>query len=419
MSLFSQSLFKDYFSAVEATESARICHRWAAISTIASLLGDKVYINFGGTKVYANFYIMIVGTAGSRKSTAIKYAAKLLKEAKYQNLAAAATSREQFFEDFASMLDSDTRDNYLAGLLDQEDLDKLSTNYTVIADEFNDFAGLNNIGMYTSLANLWDYTGVFDYRPKHGKKVAIINPILNILAGNTADGFAAAFPANVLNQGLVSRTLVINSGKIRQKLFWPETPNPELIKKLVHKLSLVKTLEGEIIITPGAKAVLKDIYENWNNIEDSRFASYGSRRYRQLLKLCIVMAASHGGLFVTKETVVEANTILTFAERHMPEALGEHGLSKSSPVVGRILDTVKHHPSTLIQVDAIYAAVATDVRDLKECKDIIMNLVAAGRLQATRAGITYVHKQHKAGGNESLHCNMKQLWENEHEFRKY
>jgi hypothetical protein len=416
MSLFSQSLFKDYFRAVEATESARICHRWAAISTIASLLGDKVYINFGGTKVYPNFYIMIVGSAGSRKSTAIKYAAKLLKEAKYVNLAAAATSREQFFEDFASMVDQDTRDSYLAGLLDPPDLEKISTNYTVIADEFNDFAGLNNIGMYTSLANLWDYTGVFEYRPKHGKKVAIINPLLNILAGNTADGFAAAFPANVLNQGLVSRTLVINSGKIRQKLYWPETPDPSLIKNLVGKLVQVSKLEGEIIITAGAKSILKDIYENWHNIEDSRFASYGSRRYRQLLKLCIVIAASYGGVLVTKEYVIEANTILTFAERHMPDALGEHGLSKSSPVVGRILDTVKNHPSALIQVDEIYKAVATDVRDLKECKDIIMNLVAADRLQATRAGMTYVHKKPKPGGNESLHCNMKTLWENEQQY---
>lgn len=413
MSLFSQSLFKDYFRSVEATESARICHRWAAISTIASLLGDKVYINFGGTKVYPNLYIMIVGTAGSRKSTAIKYSAKLLREVKYGNLAAAATSREQFFEDFASVLDQDSRDNYSAGLLDPEDLDKLSTNYTVVADEFNDFAGLNNVGMYTSLANLWDYTGVFEYRPKHGKKVAIINPILNLLAGNTPDGFAAAFPANVLNQGLVSRTLIINAGKIRQKLYWPDPPDASVIKSLAEKLSLVKTLVGEIIISPGAKAVLKDIYEHWNNVEDSRFASYGSRRYRQLLKLCIIMAASHGGLIVNKETVIEANTILTFAERHMPDALGEHGLNRSSPVVGRILDTVKHHHQPLISVDSIYKAVATDVKDLKECKDIIMNLVAADRLQATRAGITYVHKQFNKMGNENLHCNMKHLWENE------
>lgn len=413
MSKFSQSVFKDYFKSVEATESAWICHRWAAIATIASLLGDRVYINFGGTKVLANFYIMIIGSAGSRKSTAIKYSAKLLREVNYTNLAAAATSREQFFEDFSAVIDNDTRDSYSAGLLDQADIDKVSTNYTVVADEFNDFAGLNNVVMYTSLANLWDYTGVFEYRPKHGKKVAIINPVLNMLSGNTADGFAAAFPANVLNQGLVSRTLVINSGKIRQKLYWPETPDPKLREGLLAKLKVIKNLHGEIVITPGAKAVLKDIYEHWNNIEDSRFASYGSRRYRQLLKLCIVMAASYGDLLVTKETIIEANTILTFAERHMPDALGEHGLNRSSPVVGRILDTVKHHHTPLIQIETIYKAVATDVRDLKECKDIIMNLVVAERLQATRAGITYVYKQPNLMGNENLHCNMKTLWENQ------
>jgi hypothetical protein len=356
---------------------------------------------------------MLVGPAGSRKSRAIKTSAKFLKAAKFSNLAADSTSREQFFEDFASQADSDTLECLATGMLDETDKEiaETFTRYTVVADEFTDFAGVNNINMYNSLGNLWDYIGVFKYRPKHGKKVAIINPILNILAGTTAESFAASFPANTLKQGLVSRTLLINSGKIRRKLYWPEAGDPEVVAKLVDKLTKLKDLKGELQVSPAAKVALKAIYENWENIEDSRFASYASRRYSQLLKLCIIVSAARGRLDLNKDEVIEANSILTYAEKFMPDALGEYGMNKGSPVVGSILEFVKYHPETVVSQHAIYRAVATDVRDLKECRDILMNLVASERLQITAAGLTYIHRNSGSKSNESLYCDFNLLKE--------
>lgn len=413
MSIFTKSLFEDYFKLTQDTESARITHRWSCISLVASTLGNKVWINFGGTKIYPNMYIMLVGSAGSRKSTAIKFAAKMLNEAGYKGLAASSTSREQFFADFADQLPAEVQANIRLGLISQQEMDAQSCCYTVIADEFNDFAGANNGNMYTSLANLWDYKGVFEYRPKHGDKVAIVNPNLNILSGNTADGFTTAFPPQTLNQGLPSRTILINSLGRRKKIFWPETPNPLDKVNLVTKLKTISKLQGELEVTQGAMQILKSIYENWVGIPDSRFISYGSRRYQQLLKLCIVMASSVNHLLITKEVVLEANTILTFAERYMPDALGEHGLNRSSPAAARILDAIKYATGGVIEVADLYKIVASDVKDFKECRDLIMNLVQAGKAQATRAGITYINRNSVKSSNETLHCRFDKLWENE------
>ena len=356
---------------------------------------------------------MIIGNAGSRKSTAIKYGLSLLRECKYFNLAATATSREQFFEDFSSQVDEDVYQSYNMGLITQKELDEYSCIYTIVADEFNDFAGVNNLGMYTSLANLWDYRGVFEYRPKHGKKTAIINPVLNILSGNTAEGFANAFPPSTINQGLPSRTVLINSLGRRRKIYWPEPPDLQLRERLVAKLIDLKKLNGESIVSPGAKQLLKDIYENWKPIPDSRFVTYGSRRYQQLLKLCIIIAASYNSLLITKDTVIEANSILTFAEKHMPEALGEFGLNRFSVPTARILDAIKYCPDGIMTLEEIYTNVAADVKDFKECQDIIMNLYKAKKVQVTKEGITYMHRNSIKNPNERLHCNMKQLWENE------
>ena len=356
---------------------------------------------------------MIIGTAGSRKSTAIKYSARLLSEAGYEHLAATSTTREQFFEDFSSQLPEDLYEGYRMGLLNKVELETNICEYTVVADEFNDFAGLNNIPMYTSLSNLWDFRGPFEYRPKHGKKVIILNPVLNMLSGNTADGFAAAFPASTINQGLPSRTILINSLGRRRKIFWPEAQEIETRQRLITQLQALTSLAGPCTVSPGAKVVLKDIYDNWIPIPDSRFSTYGSRRYQQLLKLCIICAASYTTLVITREIVIEANSILTFAERYMPDALGEHGLNRSSPAVARILDTVKYCPDGVIKIEEIYKSVASDVKDYRECQDILMNLVQAGKVQATKAGITYIHRNAQASPNEKLHCKLATLWENE------
>ena len=372
-----------------------------------------MYINFGGTKIYPNLYIMIIGNAGSRKSTAIKHGLGLLRDCKYSNLAATATSREQFFEDFGNQVPQDVYDSFNMGLITNKELDEYSCNYTVIADEFNDFAGVNNVGMYTSLANLWDYRGMFDYRPKHGKKVSIINPVLNILSGNTADGFANAFPAQTINQGLPSRTILINSLGRRRKIYWPEAPDLQLRARVIAKLQEVQKLKGEIVISPGAKQLLKDIYENWKPIQDSRFVTYGSRRYQQLLKLAIIIAASYNTLLVTKEIIVEANSILTFAEKLMPDALGEFGLNKFSVPTARILDSIKYCPDGIMTIEEIYASVSSDVKDYKECQDLIMNLYKAKKVQVTKEGITYMHRNSIKNPNDRLHCNMQGLWENE------
>ncbi len=409
----SYSVFDSYFKLTKDTESARITHRWACVSLIATLLGSNVHIQFGNTKVYPNLFILLVGSAGSRKSTAIKFAATQLRAAKYFNIAASSTSREQFFEDFGAVLPVEILEQWKCGLLTDDELDKMVSEYAVIADEFTDFAGVNNSGMYTSLGNLWDYRGVFEYRPKHGKKVAIINPVLNILGGTTADAFALAFPPATINQGLPSRLIIVNAMNRRRKIAWPIiTPESEFME-LKSRLLELKKLKGEMAVSDQARAALRDIYEGWTPIPDARFATYGNRRYVQLLKLCMIVAASQHHMHIQRAHVVEANTILTFAENHMPDALGEFGLNKSSVVSARILNVVRYAPDGIISINDIYKAVAADVENFDACRELLMNMVQAAKIQITSAGVTPVVKDKKTSTNEMLHCKLHTLWENE------
>ena len=94
-----------YLEHTSDTEAPMLFHRWSAISIIAATLGRQMYFQLGHFRINPNLYIMIMGEAASRKSTAIKIAKKLLVKSGYSNIAANKTSKEKFLLNMATSSD--------------------------------------------------------------------------------------------------------------------------------------------------------------------------------------------------------------------------------------------------------------------------------------------------------------------------
>lgn len=395
----TNNYFELYFNYVSsAKECPIIYHRWAALSTLSALIGPKLFFQHGHFKILPNLYIMLIGNPGARKSTSIKLAKTVLEKAGYENFAANKTTKEKFLLDLNDRHEI-TDDSNLDNILDRSLFSDLrdhdaTTDVFIAADEFNNFIGINNISFISLLGELWDHTGVYKDRLKNSKSIEIPNPVINILGGNTHQGFTLCFPPETLGQGFMSRLILVHGSSTGIKIPFPEKPCPEAEQQLVNYLLQVQNLQGQVELTKEARELLEDIYINTSPLSDSRFESYSTRRFTQLIKLIILCAASRLDLEVTTKDVLLANTILTNTEVGMPRALGEFGRAKNSSAVHKVIEALENAVDIMTLQD-IWKVVINELEHPEQLVAIIQSLKMADKIMEIPSKHGYIIKKRR------------------------
>lgn len=376
-------LFDAYFHYVKDTEPPTVFHRWALVSSIAAMLGRNYHIKHGHWNIYPNLYTMLIGSPGARKSTAIKMTKRILQEAGYSTIAADKTTKEKFLVDLDGTHSEfgGTPGNHVteANMFGME-TDDLPRETFIMADEFNDFIGINNLDFVSLLGNLWDYDGVYTSKIKNGKSVRIPFPTINLLGGNTPQNFATAFPPEILGQGFLSRLLLIHGEQSNRKIAFPTPPDPEetiALADYFRQLNL--SVRGEASYEPVAYQMLVDIYNNWVDLEDVRFKHYSTRRFTILLKMVMIMAASNLRTEICEQDVLLGNTILAAAEHRMPTALGEFGKSRNSDTAQVILELLLE-ANAPVNAKEIWKCVSKDLTRQADLGVLLQGMVDADKL---------------------------------------
>jgi hypothetical protein len=362
------------FVDLENQEAPAIYHRWTIASAVGALLGRQVYLQLGKYKVYPNQFIMLMGTPGTRKGSAMGIGKELLKKAGYTRFSASRTSLERFLIDMRQVdIVADTDLEMLA-------LDSPSESY-VFAGEFVDFIGPNDIAFINLLTNLWDNLDEYKHPKIQGKSVEVFKPTVNLFGGSTPQTFSIAFPPEVIGTGFTSRLLLVHSEPTGKQIAWPAVLDDLAQEQLVlHLKSIRESITGEIIVDPKAKALASEIYKNEVHVDDSRFAFYQQRRYTHLLKLSMIIAAANLSMTIQEEHIMWANTMLAVAEKRMPKALGEFGKSKHSEVSNEILQWMSRK-SKPVNVGDIFKAVSRSVKNIPELTEVLANLKAAEKIR--------------------------------------
>ena len=406
-----------YLKYTNATECPTFFHRWTAVTALSAYLGRNIFFNHGHFTLYPNLYTMLIGSPGTKKSSAIKIGAKLLKQAGYNTFAAKKTRQEKFLLDLAEQSENkETANNGTDAaslLLDQNlwgDEPESADSYTnkapaecfIAADEFNNFIGLGNLDFVSILGELWDYEGVYDYKLKNSKSVYIPNPTITILGGNTPTGFSQAFPTDSIGQGFFSRLLLIYGEPSGVKYTFPPLPNMEVQAELIAMLHKIKAnVVGELKMTDEAMDMLDKIYKSWTGIDDIRFEHYTNRRLTHLIKISLVIVAARIGTSITLEDIISANTLLSFTEQLMPKALGEFGKAKHSDVTHKVMIALDN-ASTPLTLQGLWKVVHTDLENKNQLIEIICNLQLANKLQFVAGGYLPIKKVRDEGVDGSV-----------------
>lgn len=385
-----------YLRYTTDTESHKVYHRWSAITSIGALLGRHKYISFGHGKIYANFYCMLLGEPGARKSSAIKLIKKLLSSSGYETFSADRSSREKFLLDLSGYEDDEVS-SLVKATKRGEDVTETQlwgsnskrepAEVFIVADEFNEFVSAGNVDFYTTLGNLWDWDDEgrnFEDKVKNSKSVSIYQPTVSLLGGNTQENFARAFPPEILGHGFLSRLLLIHGIPSGRKIAFPTTPTQEATAAIIGRISSMQREAaqgaGELLVGAPARELLEKIYIEQTEVADPRFKGYNTRRYTHLLKLCIITASVMGVAIINREVVIYANTMLAAIEQKMPDAIGEFGKGRHSDVASKVLDILTH-AMLPIPAKKLYIAVRKDIDNMRSMTEILNNLQFADRIQ--------------------------------------
>jgi hypothetical protein len=394
-----QNFIEDYLDYFGVTEVPTLFDRWSCIAGLGAVLERNCYVVHGHNKIYPNQYIMLVGDSGSRKDTAINRIKKMVKKVGYKTIAADKTSKEKLLMDMEQGLDKISDPNYsldvraptvsrgktknptMAALFADVELSSDPTQCFIIAGELNAFLGHGNIEFIDLLTQLWDYDDVYESRIKTGRSVRVPFPTINLLGGNTNIGISMSFPTETIGQGLFSRLLMVYSDPSGRRITFPTGHDESGYLQLCEKLTKIKlSIRGEMKLDSGAMKALDDIYQNWKDLDDTRFKSYSTRRFAHLLKLCQIVAGASYSTTITTDNVIYANTTLHYTESLMPKALGEFGKARNSDISAKVLGIIERADKPLDLFIDIWPHVQRDLDSRKQLQEIIVGLKVAKKL---------------------------------------
>lgn len=426
----TEDFITTYLRYTTDTECPIWFNRWTAISCLAAHVGRRVHFKHGHFTLYPNLYVMLIGVAGTKKSSAIKIGTKLMGLSGYKAFAAKKTRQEKYLLDLAEAAEelyersSDGEQYAIDSILDEnifgiskhdesaKYLGRPPAESFIAADEFNNFLGVNNLDFASILGELWDCEGVYDYRLKNSKSIYIPEPTINLLGGNTQTNLSLCFPTEVIGQGFFSRLLLIYGEPSGKKFTIPPAPDLVLQGKLLAKLATIKeAVHGEMKMSEDALQLLDYIYHNYEGVDDVRFDSYKNRRLTHLIKLCMVVAISRVSVVIDYEDVVRANTYLDAAEQLMPKALGEFGKAKHSAVSHKVLSRIESAMEPVTFQD-LWKTVHADLDTRQQLVDIIANLQVAEKIQAVESH-GYLPKKKVSQTDTSGTINLSYLTEEE------
>lgn len=382
------NLFDTYFSYVDRTEPPLIFHRWSLLSCLGAYLGRQYRLPFGDFNIHPNMYVMLIGDPGTRKSTAVKLSKKVLSSAGYDKFAAERTSKEKFLLDLEGVEDDEggTKDTnaVMRNLFGDDYVAGDPRECFICADEFNEFVGSGNLEFLSLLGSLWDWDDPrqpFKQRLKTSRSVNIFQPTISILAGNTHAGFAEAFPPQAIGQGFLSRLILVFGESSGKKITFPERPSDASKQELASTFEAIRNeVTGEATLTGQAKQMLETIYRTFEGLEDARFKHYSTRRFTHLLKLCLLSSAANLRTEIRAEDVLFANTLLTFTEHRMPNAMGEFGKARNSDVAARII-SVLSETKTPLDIPSLWKQVQSDLDKPEDLNKLLAGLVQGGKIQ--------------------------------------
>lgn len=337
-----------YLDYNQMTESAKIFHKWAAVSAIAGCLRRKVHFNFGRIKIHPNLYIVLVAEPGiARKTQSITFMEDFLADIYGVHLSADATTPQALLNTIEEAADDAQMDN-------GDSLRHCSL--TICSGEFESFLGhkKENSRMIVILTDLFDCKArPFRYNTKHSGSNILPLPFLNLIAATTPESLSECFPSAAIGGGLSSRIMFVFANDKEMKIPIPELDEKKRLMQepLMADLSIIARMSGGFNFSVAGKEWWYDFYDAFEErdpkrlCKDPAFVGWYSRKPLLILKVATcISAARRADKLIIPTDLESAKAMVEEVEPNMGKAfsaVGRSELTADVDMVRKILERYK------------------------------------------------------------------------------
>lgn len=326
-----ESWIDSFVEYVAEFPTAPIFSRWAGIATVGAVLERRVWLNvFGGLVAYPNMYTLLVGPPSAGKGIALGAAKDLLREVPEIHLAPTSVSA-------ASLTDSlhDAKREFIQ--FAPELINEAYNALTIYAEELGNFMPSYEPTFAMAMINFWDSKQYTERKRTSKLNIKIEKPVLNFLAATTPSFLGKYFADGTWDQGFASRSVLVYSGdRSIQNPFAEARKASETLKTaLIEDLKEISKIYGKMTFEADAAAAF------WAWIQAGypplpthpKLLYYNGRRETIMLKLCMIITASRGGMVIDLNDYQTALTWLTDAELVMPDIFKHMSISADGEVL--------------------------------------------------------------------------------------
>lgn len=325
--------FEEY---VRPMGSPLLFGRWTGIFTLAAAMERKTFVDTPKGRLFPNLYTILVGPAGAGKTVATSVAYEMMLHLEEHHIAPTSITKASMMDGLEKALRHVVRPQDTPAVIDFNSLTIMSNELGVLIPAYdNEFINV--------LTDIYDCKRYSESRRTTKREFDIRAPQFNILAATTPSYLNNLMPEGAWDQGFISRTMLIYSGRGESVDLFEEAPlNKALYADLLSDLRQIgNDLYGRFKFTEEAiaafRAWMKDKEEPVP--DHPKLQHYNSRRVSHLLKLCMVASASTSNdLIVTLENYAEAFDWLIEVEAAMPDIFR----SMVSGGASRVIDETWH-----------------------------------------------------------------------------
>lgn len=340
----------NFMTYAQGCEAPQAYTTWAAVSTLASLVSRRVYINQGYFTIYPNLYIVLVGMPGDRKTTAMVMSSDILNAV---NDVARQQNRPVAIPMSADCMTKEAVCKYMAANCIREFVPtgatkpKQYTPLTLCLTELTHFLGTGNSAhMIDFLVTIFDRE-VYETKTKNKGDDIIPGPFLNILACTTPAAITRYLKEDVISGGFSRRALFVYEMEPGEPVSWPEISDMSklAIKECLEWAEKIQQVQGEFKVDEKFKKWYdqwyRDLFAENRKPQETMTRGYFRSKHIQAFKIAMLIAlAESTDLILTIDHFQVATEMLDRLEKNLPKVYEGMGRNELNAVAAKVMQLI-------------------------------------------------------------------------------
>ncbi len=402
----SAESINEFLSILDDTESPRDFLTWALIAAAGALIGRNAVLKSGPMfTVTGNLFVILLGPAGVRKSSAINLVKGFLGGMTLNHGPTDTGGQRHGIMSALSglrrhvphMLHKDaSKIPPISMMMTQA---RASNDMVFFEPELGRLMGMGSYEMADFFVDLWDGEDI-DYQTKAGETV-LRSPLVSLLSATTPSSLAKILPDNAAGHGILSRMLFIYSDSRHKDVPLPPLQPEEWYERrarFTDRLAWIDSNRFNFGLTADARSTYEALYRFIPTLNDPRLEHYKERRAIMLLKVAMALAALRNDVMIIESDVRLSHELLALAEPNMSRALEYFGRNKAFQGRMIIIQFLRANAGGCTKAELI--AAASSELNQREADEAIESMLASKEIKnfnGTFFAMTTFNELHTAG----------------------